>query len=66
MEYLSKFKLGIVKRSLFKIIIYFFLFECLFIIYIRVIKKVIKLGFVEYFCMLSGFKRKIFLWFFWF
>lgn len=65
MEYLSKFKLGIVKRSLFKIIIYFFLFECLFI-YIRVIKKVIKLGFVEYFCMLSGFKRKICLWFFWF
>lgn len=65
MEYLSKFKLGIVKRSLFKIIIYFFLFECLFI-YIRVIKKVIKLGFVEYFCLLSGFKRKIFLWFFWF
>lgn len=65
MEYLSKFKLGIVKRSLFKIIIYFFLFECLFI-YIRVIKKVIKLGFVEYFSMLSGFKRKIFLWFFWF
>lgn len=47
MEHLSKFKLGIVKRSSFKITIHFLSFECLFIIYIRVTKKVTKLGFVE-------------------
>lgn len=58
MEHLSKFKLGIVKRSSFKITIHFLSFECLFI-YIRVTKKVTKLGFVEYSSMPSGFKRKI-------
>lgn len=58
MEHLSKFKLGIVKRSSFKITIHFLSFECLFIIYIRVTKKVTKLGFVEYFCMPSGFKKE--------
>lgn len=63
MEHLSKFKLGIVKRSSFKITIHFLSFECLFIIYIRVTKKVTKLGFVEYSCMPSGFKRKISSWF---
>lgn len=65
MEHLSKFKLGIVKRSSFKITIHFLSFECLFIIYIRVTKKVKKLGFVEYSCMPSGFKRKISSWFLW-
>lgn len=64
MEHLSIFKLGIVKRSSFKITIYFLSFECLFI-YIRVTKKVTKLGFVEYSCMPSGFKRKISSWFLW-
>lgn len=73
MEHLSKFKLGIVKRSSFKITIHFLSFECLFIIYIRVTKKVTKLGFVEYSCLPSGFirltiniyKRKISSWFLW-
>lgn len=73
MEHLSKFKLGIAKRSSFKITIHFLSFECLFIIYIRVTKKVTKLGFVEYSCMPSGFirltnyifKRKISSWFLW-
>lgn len=65
MEHLSQFKLGIVKRSSFKITIHFLSFECLFIIYIRVTKKVTKFGFVEYSCMPSGFKRKISSWFLW-
>lgn len=64
MEHLSKFKLGIVKRSSFKITIHFLSFECLFI-YIRVTKKVTKLGFVEVSWMPSGFKRKISSWFLW-
>lgn len=64
MEHLSKFKLGIVKRSSFKITIHFLSFECLFI-YIRVTKKDTKLGFVEFSCMPSGFKRKICSWFLW-